>query len=48
MHGANINNISRHSKHDLNDKLSTVYLTESTNKIMYANSEHFIELDFEP
>ena len=48
MHSANINNISRYSKYDLNDKLSTICLTKSTNKIMHANSRHFAEQDFEP
>ena len=48
MHSVNINNISRHSKHDLNDKLSTACLTESTDKIMHTNSGHFVEPDFEP
>ena len=48
MNGANINNISRYSKYDLNDKLSTAYLTKSTDKIMHANSGHFVEPDFEP
>ena len=48
MHGATINNISRMSKHDINDKLNSSYMTQAPENTMHANSGHFVYPDFEP
>ena len=48
MHGVSINNISRLSKHDINDKLNSSYMTQVPDKTMHANSGHFVSPDFEP
>ena len=48
MHGVTINNISRMSKHDTNDKLNSSYMTQAPENTMHGNSGHFVHPDFEP
>ena len=44
-HGVSINQISRMSKHDINDKLNSSYMTQAPEKTMLGNSGHFVNPD---
>ena len=48
MHGVNISQISHQSKHDINDKLNSSYMTQALQIIMRGNSEHFVDPDLQP
>ena len=48
MYGVTINNVSRMSKHDTNDKLNSSYMTQAPENIMHGNAGHFVCPDYEP
>lgn len=48
MRGVTINNISRTSKHDINDKLNSSCMSQAPENTMHGDSGHFVHPEHEP